>query len=261
MAAIASCSPTPKRSSATSRVDYVRISSSGEPSATISPLSITTRRSRELLGLVHVVRGQHDGHALLLEPEQPVPHDVPGLRVEPGRRLVEQQHLGPVDQRAGDGQPALHAAGEVLDLGLRLLGELHELEQLVDALAHLGARDPEVAAVDVEVVAHVELGVEGVLLRAHPDAARGSRARRWPGRGRGSAASPPLTGETAAIIRIVEDLPAPLGPRKPNDSPRRTSTSMPLHRLDGALLALERLAQPDGPDHRLGGGRGHDDTT
>src|SRR3954447_23157807 len=39
---------------------------------------------------------------------------------------------------------------------------------------------------------------------------------------------PPLVGETAAIIRIVEDLPAPLGPRKPNASPRRTSMSMPL---------------------------------
>src|SRR5215218_10364295 len=40
--------------------------------------------------------------------------------------------------------------------------------------------------------------------------------------------SPPVTGETAAIIRIVEDLPAPLGPRKPNASPRRTSRAMPL---------------------------------
>jgi len=39
---------------------------------------------------------------------------------------------------------------------------------------------------------------------------------------------PPEIGETAAIIRIVEDLPAPFGPRKPNDSPGRTSTSMPL---------------------------------
>ena len=36
----------------------------------------------ELLGLVHVVRGQHQRHALLLEPEQPLPHQVPGLRVE-----------------------------------------------------------------------------------------------------------------------------------------------------------------------------------
>src|SRR3954470_769467 len=39
--------------------------------------------------------------------------------------------------------------------------------------------------------------------------------------------SPALTGDTAATILIVEDLPAPLGPRKPNASPRRTSTSMP----------------------------------
>ena len=34
--------------------------------------------------------------------------------------------------------------------------------------------------------------------------------------------------DPGAIIRIVEDLPAPLGPRKPKASPRRTSTSMPL---------------------------------
>ena len=39
--------------------------------------------------------------------------------------------------------------------------------------------------------------------------------------------SPPLIGETAATIRMVEDLPAPLGPRKPNASPLRTSTSIP----------------------------------
>lgn len=39
--------------------------------------------------------------------------------------------------------------------------------------------------------------------------------------------SPPLIGDTAAIIRIVDDLPAPLGPRNPNASPRRTSRSMP----------------------------------
>ena len=39
--------------------------------------------------------------------------------------------------------------------------------------------------------------------------------------------SPPLGGETQPIIRMVEDLPAPLGPRKPNASPGRTSTSMP----------------------------------
>src|SRR5688572_12021190 len=39
--------------------------------------------------------------------------------------------------------------------------------------------------------------------------------------------SPEVTGLTEAIIRMVEDLPAPLGPRKPNASPWRTSTSIP----------------------------------
>ena len=52
----------------------------------------------ELLGLVHVVRGEHERDAPLLEPVQAVPQHMAGLRVEPGRRLVEQQQLGFVDQ-------------------------------------------------------------------------------------------------------------------------------------------------------------------
>ena len=38
--------------------------------------------------------------------------DAAGLRVEPDRRLVEEQHPRRVQQAAGDLQPALHAAGE-----------------------------------------------------------------------------------------------------------------------------------------------------
>ena len=87
----------------------------------------------ELLGLVHVVGGDHQRDAGLLEPEQLVPQHVAGLRVEAGGGLVEQQQVGAVDQAAGDREPALHAAGEVLDPGLRLVGERDELEQLVDA--------------------------------------------------------------------------------------------------------------------------------
>src|SRR5690606_28976333 len=39
--------------------------------------------------------------------------------------------------------------------------------------------------------------------------------------------SPSVTGETQAIIRMVVVLPAPLGPRNPNTSPRCTVKSMP----------------------------------
>src|SRR5690349_15465067 len=37
---------------------------------------------------------------------------------------------------------------------------------------------------------------------------------------------PPDIGETQPIIRIVDVLPAPFGPRNPNDSPGATSKSM-----------------------------------
>src|SRR6185312_1394393 len=39
--------------------------------------------------------------------------------------------------------------------------------------------------------------------------------------------SPEVTGATHPIMRIVELLPAPFGPRKPKASPGRTSRSMP----------------------------------
>ena len=39
---------------------------------------------------------------------------------------------------------------------------------------------------------------------------------------------PPEGGETQPTIRIVEVLPAPFGPRKPNASPFWTSKSTPL---------------------------------
>ncbi|EMY33032.1 phenol hydroxylase [Arthrobacter crystallopoietes BAB-32] len=121
----------------------------------------------ELLGLVHVVRGEHQRDALLLESEEPVPEDVPRLRVQAGGGLVQQQDLRLVDQRAGDGQPALHAAGERVHAGLGLVGELGELQQLVRLRPQVAVGQAEVAAVDDQVVADPDLVVEVVLLRHH----------------------------------------------------------------------------------------------
>ena len=42
-----------------------------------------------------------------------------------------------------------------------------------------------------------------------------------------------LIGDVALIIRIVVDLPAPFGPRKPNDSPR---LQLEVDPVDGAEL-------------------------
>ena len=199
----------------------------------------------ELLGLVHVVRREHEGHALLLEPEQPVPDHVPRLRVEPGRRLVEQQQVGVVDQRAGDREPPLHAARERLDLVAGALGQLDEVEQLVDPRLQLAPREPEVAAVDEQVLADGQLDVEGVLLRDDAEPGPDLRARRVAGSRPRMRSVPPLTGETQPIIRIVELLPAPFGPRKPNASP---ALDVEVDAVDGDEVA-EALDEPAGVDH------------
>src|SRR6185436_15225635 len=51
---------------------------------------------------------------------------------------------------------------------------------------------------------------------------------------------PAETGETQPIIRIVELLPAPFGPRKPKASPRLTSRSIP----STATSSPKRLIRP-----------------
>src|SRR5579871_4701732 len=51
---------------------------------------------------------------------------------------------------------------------------------------------------------------------------------------------PDVTGETAATMRMVELLPAPLGPRNPNDSPRSMEKSMP----STAVNAPKRFVSP-----------------
>ena len=85
------------------------------------------------LGLVHVVRRQHDGAAGVVEPGEQVPEVAAGLRVERGGRLVEEDHLGVVHQRAGDREPLRLAAREVLDAGAGLVDQPDPLEPLVAA--------------------------------------------------------------------------------------------------------------------------------
>ena len=96
------------------------------------------------------------------------------LRIETGRGLVEDHQLRLVDQRAGDGEPSLHAAGERLHLVGAPLGELDEGEKLVDALADHLAGEVEVAAVDVEVLLDVN-SVSSVVLLGHDTEARPDR--------------------------------------------------------------------------------------
>ena len=146
------------------------LSSSGVPSAMIRPWSTTTMWSASwsassrywvVRNKVVPSRDQVAQHAPELDP---------AARVEPGGRLVEEQHRRRGDQAGGEVEPAPHATGVVLDHLVARLGQREPLEQLVDRRF----TSAPVEAVEVtdqpEVLAAGEQLVDGGGLggQAHP---------------------------------------------------------------------------------------------
>ena len=64
----------------------------------------------EPLGLVHVVGGQQDRPPGFLELLDEIPQLAARLRIETGRRLVEEEQIGLADERARQRQPLFLAA-------------------------------------------------------------------------------------------------------------------------------------------------------
>ncbi len=65
---------------------------------------------------------------------------APSLRIERADRLVEEQDVGPVEERLGDPQPLAHAARVATDPALARRGQADPRQHLVDA--RRGARTP-----------------------------------------------------------------------------------------------------------------------
>ena len=84
----------------------------------------------ELVGLLQVLRREQQGRAVGDELADHVPHPQPAGRVEPGRRLVEEEHRRPGDEPGGEVEPAPHPAGVALHDPVGGVGELEPLEQL-----------------------------------------------------------------------------------------------------------------------------------
>src|SRR5262249_12127700 len=125
------------------------------------------------LGFLHEVRREDDGLALREQLLEPFPDEVARLRIEPRGGLVHEDQVGIVDERAGERESALHASRERLDRRRGPRREARELEQARDARAYLALGDPEIAAVDEEVLSDGEIRVEVVHLWHHADADSG----------------------------------------------------------------------------------------
>ncbi len=106
----------------------------------------------ELVGLLHVVRGEQDRLAVGVELAEDLPERDAALRVEAGGRLVEEEDRGSVHDRPRHHQPLRHAAREREHIGAAAVGE----PELVEQAGGLGLRrlraHPEEPAVEVEVL-------------------------------------------------------------------------------------------------------------
>ena len=131
---------------------------------------VQQRDARAALGFVEVRRRHQDGDALREELRQQLPELAARHRVDAGRRLVEHDDLRLVDQRAGQRELLLHAAGELVGEPAAELRELRHLEQAI-------APRVEVAhAVDLgeerDVLVDAEIAVEREALRQVADRRR-----------------------------------------------------------------------------------------
>ena len=113
--------------------------------------------------------GQQNRFALLQQQLQPLPHQVPRLRVQAGGWLVQQQQFGIVHQRARQAQAPFHSARELAGFGVGLGGQRRKLQQRRNARADRRVLHAEVAPVDQQVFRAGEVRIQRIHLRHHPD--------------------------------------------------------------------------------------------
>ena len=109
-------------------------------------------RGAELLELGQDVAADQDRLAQRPQLPEELPQLDPGPRVEARRRLVQEQDLGIVDQRMGQAEALLHAPREPLDVGLALVGEVDQLQEIADDPLPGGGREAVAAGEEVEVL-------------------------------------------------------------------------------------------------------------
>ena len=150
------------------------------------------------------------------------------LRVEAGRRLVEEQHRRAVHERGGEVEPAAHAAavgahGTVGGVGRGRSARAARRRAARDRLGRQVRELPDHA----EVLVAGQVLVDGGVLPREADALahrlRVARSRRC----RAPRPRPPSGCRIVVRMRTAVVLPAPLGPSRPSTVPVGTAKSTP----------------------------------
>ena len=89
------------------------------------------------------------------------------LLVEGGERLVQEQHLRPFRQRAGERDALALSAGQLLGIAGSEAFELHEPQRLVDARGDLLFREAVLPEAEGDVARDAQVREQGVGLKHH----------------------------------------------------------------------------------------------
>src|SRR5699024_7371951 len=118
-----------------------------EPAVVNDPDSIA-----EVLGFLHVVRGEHNSRTTVSDVLDDIPHRQAGLRIQRRGQLVEEDHLRAVQQGKSDEDPLALPSGETFDSGLVFSSDPQRGQQLFpwcglfvergEQLHRFGDRDP-----------------------------------------------------------------------------------------------------------------------
>ena len=189
---------------------------------------------------------RRDAHAVDQLPELPARQ-----RIDAGGRLVEDQKIGIVDERAAQPEFLPHAARQLLR---RPIGERAPARCFATSSAirqsRSAARLPEQPAEELDILADAEVGIE-VLARAL------AACRRCAGRPRRGARRPPCRRQARRRGRIAicrapammlssVDLPTPSGPISPTMQPAGSATVTPSSAADPAVTLRDVLEPRDG---------------
>src|SRR5271157_6511863 len=171
----------------------------------------------------------HLPQALLLE-----------LGVADGQHLIDDQDFGIEIRRDRECQPYVHAAAEALDRSVEKFLDAREIDDLVELLFDLPPRHAEDAAVEKDVLAAGELGMEpgADFQQAGNTPANLDLAGRRPGDPRQDLQQCALAGSVAA-----------------DDADHLARTDVKIHVLDGPehLMILPTIAEgvPEPVDDRF----------
>jgi len=180
--------------------------------------------------LVDVVGDQQDGDVpLAAHPQHEVLQVFPGLRVHRAERLVHEQQHRIAGQRPGDGDPLLHAAGQLPRVLVRGVGEAHrgqcrQRRRVTGRAAVLRAAQRQR---DVVADAQPRIQRAAVVLEDHGEPVRHPGDR-----------------------RAVQHDPAACGLEQPGDAAQQRGLAAARWPDDGDKLAVGRL-QADPLDGRV----------